>query len=214
MASSRASSSSQPSRSTAAASRTAAATATASAGPADPSRCARTNASRPPPSCTRPSCAYVSSPNDCAKPPAGNSPSVSCSSEISASVFMPVTEPDRREHRLRPFERHPESRQQLLHRRIVRDQQPLAIQRQRKMPVPNLERHPHPLLPRPRRHRQHRLRRRLDDDVPIRRHVKNLPRHEHAPRRQRQRQRPPLLRHHAPPPPPPLLRRQHEPIPP
>src|SRR5437867_1866985 len=47
-----------------------------------------TNASSPTRSRTRPSCAYVSSPNEWAKPPAGNRPSPSCSRASSVSRVM------------------------------------------------------------------------------------------------------------------------------
>ena len=53
---------------------------------------------------------------------------------------MTMTHPDRHEHRAHPLEPDVEPREQVLHRGIVRHEQPLAVERQREVAVTHLER--------------------------------------------------------------------------
>src|SRR5262245_6541418 len=140
-----------------------------SAGPADPSRCAAMSCSRSCRSRTRPSCTYVSSPNEWAKPPVGNSPSANCSKVRSpGSAVMALRPSDRLEGRAHPLEPHAEPRQHDVHARVIGDEEALAVQRQVEMAVTHLERHAQRLLARGGRDRQTRLDGAFDDDEPIR----------------------------------------------
>src|SRR6267143_428775 len=200
----------RPATSPAAAPRAAWATATASHGPALPSRWARTNSSRPTRSRTRPSCAYVSSPNEWAKPPAGKSPSANCRRARNAGSVMTVPGADGHEHALHALEGHAEPPEQLVHRRIVGNEQPLAVDREREVAVADLEGDADRLLARARRHGEHRLGRRLDDDVPAGADVQDVAGREHAAGRERQREGAARPRRDATAPPAPLLGREHE----
>src|SRR5256885_9939944 len=89
------------------------------------------NASRPWRSRTRPSCAYVSSPKEWAKPPAGKSPSANCSSVSSAgSGVMAVSRSERHEHGVQPLEGDAQPCEKLVHRRVVRDEHAVSVDRE------------------------------------------------------------------------------------
>src|SRR2546428_13497006 len=89
------------------------------------------NASRPWRSRTRPSCAYVSSPKEWAKPPAGKSPSANCSSVSSAgSGIMAVSRSERHEHGVQPLEGDAQPCEKVVHGRVVRDEHAGAVDRE------------------------------------------------------------------------------------
>src|SRR5947199_134440 len=211
IASSFSSSDTTPAISPHAASRVAQATATASHGPAPPSRWATRKASRPAASPTRPSCTYVSRPNEWAKPPAGKRPSASWRSARNAeSAIMAVAHADGVEHRLDALEGDAEPGQELVHRRVVGHQQPLAIDREREVAVADLEGDADRLGARARRDGKHGLARRLGHHIPPRADVKDVAGVEDAARGERQREGPARARDDAAAPPTPLLGSEHE----
>src|SRR3989442_9252519 len=95
------------------------------------------NASRPWRSRTGPSCAYVSSPKEWAKPPAGKSPSANCSSVSSAgSGIMAVSRSERHEHGVQPLEGDAQPCEKVVHGRVVRDEHAVAVDREGEVAVP------------------------------------------------------------------------------
>jgi hypothetical protein len=75
--------------------------------------------------------------------------------------------PDRREDRAHPLVADTHPRQEDVHPRIIRNQEPFPVERQVDVTIARLERHAQGLLARRRRDREARLRRALDDHEPI-----------------------------------------------
>src|SRR2546427_6841504 len=157
------------------------------------------NASRPWRSRTRPSCAYVSSPKEWAKPPAGKSPSANCSSVSSAgSGIMAVSRSERHEHGVQPLEGDAQPCEKVVHGRVVRDEHAVAVDREGEVAVPHLEGDAQRRVARYPRDRQDRFRRALHDEVPVRADMEDLSGSERAAGRERQDERPPPGRPGAP----------------
>lgn len=123
---------------------------------------------------------------------------------------MPMTVPDRNEHGARALPRDAEPGEQLFHRRIIWNEEPITVDREREVTIADLESDSHELVPRPGHDGEHGLRRRLDLHVPIVVHAENLSGHELASGRKREGQRPPAASHDPAPTPSALFRRQHE----
>src|SRR5262244_3251271 len=103
------------------------------------------NSPTPAPSRTAPVWAYVSRPNEWAKPPDGNNPSASWSTASSPSV-MTMPSADGSEDRVVALPRDVEAPEQLLHRRVVGHEEPVTVDGQREVTVADLERHAHGLV--------------------------------------------------------------------
>ena len=118
----------------------------------------------------------------------------------------------RSEHGVHAFPGHTNPRQELLHRDVVGHEQPVAVDGNGEVPIPDFERNPNHLIAIPRRNREHRLRSRFDDDVVPIPDVEDMSRREHAPGGQRERKLPPFLRLDASASPSALFRREDESI--
>src|SRR5438552_15070105 len=125
---------------------------------------------------------------------------------------MAMAGTDRSEDRATALPRHAEPFQQLLHGDVVRDEQPITVERDGEVPVADLEGDANRLVSRSRRHEQDGLLRRLDDDVVVGADVEPGPRRQRGAGRQCQRALPPVRGLDPPPPPSALFRGEDEPI--
>src|SRR5438132_12727034 len=106
----------------------------------------------------------------------------------NAGSGMAVARADGDEHRGAALEDDAEPREELVHRRVVWHQEPLAVEREHEVAVADLERDADRLLARARRDDEHGLGRRLDRDVPSRADLGDVGRYRDAARREGQRE--------------------------
>jgi len=125
---------------------------------------------------------------------------------------MAMAGSDRSEDCAIALPRHTEPSQQLFHGAVVRDEQPITVECDGEVPVADLEGDANRLVSRSRRHDQHGLLRRLDDDVVVGTDVEHVPRRQRGSGRQCQRELPPVRGLDPPPPPSALFRGEDEPI--
>src|SRR5579862_3783945 len=121
------------------AARLAASAATTSMGAADPLKYENRNDWTPAPSRMVPVAAYDSMPKEWAYEPTGNKPSLKCRRLTKVSAFMGTTLSDGLKWRRAFFPAHTHSVEQADHSRIVRHEQAVAFNRERKMKIPDLE---------------------------------------------------------------------------